>query len=212
MRFLGNDPYRHPWRGRITHALPAKALRWRREWESWGFQINVAYQQLYTPGKLTWNLKMEVWKVISFSIGWLSGSRLIFRGVNVGCISHYSNPLCLPMDKNKTGSTMNHYSMSNNKHDKNDETFVKIIENLQCGIDSDLQIFKLKRWSAPVTTWSSLTGGVGGFNFVLLLKSWLEGLDHSWRKKRDLALTNLHLLQFTYHVQRFIIIVCHIFT
>ena len=30
------------------------------------FQINVAYQQFYTPGKLTWNLKMEVWKVIDF--------------------------------------------------------------------------------------------------------------------------------------------------
>ena len=120
------------------------------------------------------------------------------------------------MDKNKTGSTMNHYySMSNNKNDKNDETFVKIIENMQCGIDSDLQIFKLKRRSAPVRTWSSLTGGVGGFNFVLLLKSWLEGLDHSWRKKRDVVHANLHKLHFTYHIQRFvkfIIIVCHIFS
>lgn len=120
------------------------------------------------------------------------------------------------MDKNETGITMNHYSMSNNKNDKNDETFVKIIENMQCGIDSDLQIFKLKRWSAPVTTWSSLTGGVGGFNFVLLLKSWLEGLDHSWRKKRDVAHThthtNLHKLQFTHFIEMFIIIVCHIFT
>ena len=34
-------------------------------------------------GKLTWNPKMEIWKMISFSflIGWSLGSMLIFRGV-----------------------------------------------------------------------------------------------------------------------------------
>ena len=33
------------------------------------------------PGRLTWNLKMMVWTMISSSRGAFSGSMLIFRGV-----------------------------------------------------------------------------------------------------------------------------------
>ena len=35
------------------------------------------------PGRLTWNIIMEVWKIISFINGWFVGSMLIFQGVVV---------------------------------------------------------------------------------------------------------------------------------
>ena len=34
----------------------------------------------FYPGKLRWNPNMDVWKMISFSIGWFVGSMFIFQG------------------------------------------------------------------------------------------------------------------------------------
>ena len=54
-------------------------------------ELNGTPKNLLHPGRLTWNLKMMVWfRWFSFSIGWLVGSILIFRGVPMGTIENYS--------------------------------------------------------------------------------------------------------------------------
>ena len=57
--------------------------------DGWIFQ-QIFQQYVVHPGRLTWNIIMEVWfRSFSFLNGWFVGSMLIFQGVVRDGLSHY---------------------------------------------------------------------------------------------------------------------------
>ena len=60
-------------------------FRWVSSADSGGIQIRRIPQiRRVHPGRLTWTIIMEVWKIIFLSFhGWLVGSMLIFQGVKI---------------------------------------------------------------------------------------------------------------------------------
>ena len=68
-------------------------LTFQCPWRQWWGRSTASKenQKIYILlGKLTWNPKMEVWKMsFLFISGWCSGSMLVFRGVIGGVATHF---------------------------------------------------------------------------------------------------------------------------